>query len=395
MRIRRIGAEERLTTTFPLQAYAFDASPSPGREAGMYGGQVQYHAGNVTLAADDGGTVLAAASAIPMRQNLRGTIYPMAGVAGVVTHPLARRRGLVRRLLDQLLGEMRDSGHVVSALYPFRPSFYARFGYASLPKARRVSFSPTGLAPLLRADLPGEVTLERISDGYRAYRDFTERLLGSWHGFSLFPDYHAVRLRDADRRWLALARAGGEVVGALPYRITEHGGELAAEELLAAGPLGRTLLLRFLAGHIDQVSRVSATIPPGELPELWVTDLDTVTETRAVAPMANAPMARVLSVEGLAGLAVGPGRLAVTVVDDPYLAGGYVLDGTSGKLDVARGDTGGGGATLSAAGLSALVYGVLDPEDVAVRGLGSLPGGAAAELRTLFPRRTPFLFADF
>ncbi len=395
MQIRRIGAEERVTTTFPLQAYAFEGSPMPRDEEERFRAYVPYNAGNVTLAADDGGTTLAAASAIPMRQNVRGSVFPMAGIAGVATHPLARRRGLVRTLLTQLLGEMRDSGHVVSALYPFRPSFYQRFGYASLPKSRRVSFSPAGLAALLRTDLPGEISLERVKDGYATYREFTLRLLGQWHGFSVFPDFRAHRLRDEDRHWLVVARVGGEVVGAVPYRITDHDGDLVAGVLLATGPLGRALLLRFFAGHVDQVTQVTATVTPEELPELWVTDLDTVTEARAVAPASNAPMARVLSVDGLAGIAAGPARLAVTVVDDPFIAGRYVLDGASGKLDVSRGDGDADGVALTAAGLSALVYGVLDPEEVVIRGLGSVPPAAAADLRTLFPRRLPFLFADF
>jgi hypothetical protein len=395
MQVRRISAEERVTTTFPLLAYAFESSPTPREEEERFRAYVPYQAGNITLAADDGGTTLAATTAIPMRQNVRGSVFPMAGIAGVATHPLARRQGLVRTLLTQLLGEMRDSGHVVSALYPFRSSFYGRFGYAGLPKSRRVSFSPAGLAPLLRADLPGEVSLERVKDGYATYREFTLRLLGRWHGFSVFPDYRAQRLRDEDQHWLAVARIGGEVVGAVPYRITGQDAELVADVLLATGPLGRALLLRFFAGHIDQVAQVTATVTPEELPELWVSDLDTVTEARAVAPNSNPPMARVLSVDGLTGIAAGPARLAVTVVDDPFIAGRYVLDGTSGKLDVSRGAGPADGATLTAAGLSALVYGVLDPDDVVIRGLGSVPAAAAAELRTLFPRRQPFVFADF
>ncbi len=83
-----------------------------------------------------------------MRQNIRGTVLPMAGVAGVATHPLARRRGLVRTLLNQLLEEMRDDGTPVSVLYPFRTSFYARFGYVTLPQHRTAVFSPDGLAGL-------------------------------------------------------------------------------------------------------------------------------------------------------------------------------------------------------------------------------------------------------
>ncbi|MBX6356850.1 MAG: GNAT family N-acetyltransferase [Micromonosporaceae bacterium] len=395
MRIRRIGAEERVTTTFPLQAYAFEGSPLSAAEEEKFRDYARYHDGNVTLAVEESGSVVASATAIPMRQNVRGSTYPMAGIAGVATHPLARRRGHVRALLTQLLGEMRDGGHVVSALYPFRPSFYERFGYASLPKSRRVTFSPAGLAALQRADLPGEVHLERIKDGYDAYREFTLRLLDQWHGFAVFPDYRALRLRDENRHWLATARVAGEVVGAVPYRITDHGGDLVGDALLTTSPLGRALLLQFFARHVDQVTRVTVTVTPDELPELWVTDLEPVTEARVASPGMNAPMVRVLSVEGLAGMAAGPGRVSVSVAGDPFVAGEYLLDGTSGKLEVVRGNGTAAGARLTVAGLSALVYGVLDPEDVVIRGWGAVPHDAAVELRSLFPRRNPFIFADF
>jgi hypothetical protein len=45
--------------------------------------------------------------------------------------------------------------------------------------------------------------------------------------------------------------------------------------------------------------------------------------------------------------------------------------------------------------MSGLIYGVLDPDEVVIRGLGQVPAEAAARLRLLFPRRVPYLFAHF
>ena len=106
-------------------------------------------------------------------------------------------------------------------------------------------------------------------------------------------------------------------------------------------------------------------------------------------------MARVLTVDGLAGMAVGPGLVAVDVVDDPLAAGRYVFDGRSGQLVVDRDPTGEAAATLTAPGLSGLVYGVLDAEAVVVRGFGAMSGAAAVELDRLFAPRVPYLFAAF
>ncbi|SCG62358.1 GNAT family N-acetyltransferase [Micromonospora coxensis] len=394
MPIRRLAAEERLTTSFPLQAYAFEASPLTGERVEAFHRYLPYNKGNRTLVVEEGGETRAAASAIPMRQNLRGRVLPMAGVAGVATHPLARRQGHVRALLHQLLDEMRDEGHRISALYPFRAGFYERFGYVGLPRARTVRFSPADLGPLLRADLPGEVTWERIGAGYAGYRAFTERCLWERHGFAIFPDFRAVGLRDRDDRWLVTARIDGTTLGVLTYRIDDHGGELHGDDLLVDGPYARALLLQFLARHVDQVERISLQVPADELPELWLTDLAVHVEARVSRPGSPAPMARLLSVDALAGLPAGPGRVRVELVDDRWLGGTHLLDGTTGQLELTSGGSA-PSATLTAAGLSALAYGVLDPAEVAVRGLGTVGPEAAAELRRLFPRQLPYLFADF
>ncbi|MEU1884482.1 GNAT family N-acetyltransferase [Micromonospora rifamycinica] len=402
MLIRRLAAEERLTTSFPLQAYAFEATPLSRERGDAFHRYLPYNKGNRTLVVEEGGEARATASAVPMRQNLRGAVLPMAGVAGIATHPLARRQGYVRALLCQLLDEMRDGAHPVSALYPFRASFYERFGYVGLPRARTVRFSPADLAPLLRSELPGTVDWESIGTGYARYRSFTERCLRERHGFSIFPDFRDVGLRDRDDRWLITATIDGSVVGALTYRIDDHGGELVGDDLLAADPYARALLLQFLARHVDQVERISLRIPADELPELWLTDLAVHVEARVARPGSSAPMARLLSMDALVGLPVGPGRVRVDLVDDRWLGGTHLFDGTAGRLESTAGGRSEGAsasrtptATLTAAGLSALVYGVLDPAEVHLRGLGEVGPEAAAELRSLFPRALPYLFADF
>ncbi|MFF5054148.1 enhanced intracellular survival protein Eis [Micromonospora sp. NPDC000663] len=396
MTIRRVTADERLTTSFPLAAYAFESSPLAATRVEQFRDYLPYHQGNTTLAVQEDGETLAAVSAIPMRQNLRGTVLPMAGVAGVATHPLARRQGHVRTLLHRLLDEMRDEGHPLSALYPFRPSFYARFGYVGLPKPRTVTFTPADLGSLLRAELPGELGWERIATGYPVWRAFTERCLAQRHGFAVFPDYRDAGLRDRDEYWLVTARVDGALTGAVTYRIDEHGGTLHGNELLATDPLARALLLQFFARHVDQVDRVTVQVPPDELPELWLTDLDVHVEARVGRPGSSAPMARLLSLDALRGLPAGPGRVRVELTGDRWLTGTHLLDGTTGTLEVVAGDSGPAPtATLTAAGLSALAYGVLDPVELPLRGLGDVPADAAAELRGIFPRAVPYLFADF
>jgi predicted N-acetyltransferase YhbS len=394
MKIRRISADERPLVSVPIQAYGFQPSPAPEGALEQLRGNQRYYEEHVTLVAEQDGFAVADASAIPMRQNVRGPVFRMAGVAGVATLPQARRRGYARALVTEILGLMRDCGHVVSSLYPFRPSFYERFGYVGLPQTRTVRFSPSSVAGFLRMDLAGTVRWGPVADHYDAYGAFIGQLLSGRHGFAQLPDSRMAQLREAGDRWLAIAWVDNAVAGAVTYRIDGYGGDLIADDLLTISPLGRALLLQFFAAHTDQVASITATVPPGEMPELWATDFAAVTQTTTASPKSSAPMARVLSVEGLAGMPVGCARVTVGI-DDPLIGGRYTLDGSAGALEVRRAAAIAPEANLTAAGLSGLIYGVLDPDDVVIRGFGHVPGDAAVRLRVLFPRLIPYLHAMF
>ena len=389
--IRQVFGDDRLTTAFTLYPYAFDETPSANAIENLKR-VLPFHEGNHTLVIEENGRTVATASAIPTHQNLRGHVRPMAGIAWVATHPRARRQGHSTRLMRRLHRDLRDSGHLLATLYPVHPTFYERVGYLSLPLNRTVTFAPEGLAQLLRADLPGEVSWQGIQDGFAVQRAFHQHLLTQRHGFMITPDYRAVRALESADRWLATATIDDEVHGVLAYRIDGYGGSLHTDELLYSSPLGRALLLRFLAQHTHQVSRITMTVAPDELPETWATSLSIRSEAETAYPLSPPLMARLLSLDALRGVHCGPGRIAVEIVDDDLIAGRYVLDGTAGTIEITTSTNADEKATLTVAGLSGLAYGILDPMDVVARDLGDLTETAAVELRALLPRCTPHAF---
>jgi predicted acetyltransferase len=393
MEIRQITAAERTQMMFPLQTYAFMPSPWPAEEEDTFRRRAQFFETAVSLIAEEDGVPLAGVAALRMQQNVRGLVHDMAGVASVSSDPSARRRGLVRGLLERLLRQMRDEGCAVSALYPFRPSFYARFGFVGIPRHRTAAFAPEGLSHLTRAELPGEVERLPMRDGFEAYDGLTRRLLTERHGFSVFDDVRSAEFRD-DRFWVAVARIGGEVVGAVRYRIDRYGGDLVASDLLTTGAIGRALLLQFFGRHVDQVARVVVTVSTDEVPELWGTDFAVITEGRVTHPRQGGPMVRVLDMEALRGTPVGTADVTIEIVDDDLIGGVWRLAGDGGRLAVAKAGTT-PSATLTAAGFSGLLYGVLDPVEVFIRGLGTVTDAAIEPLSDLFPRRMPYIFADF
>jgi predicted acetyltransferase len=393
MEFRQITADQRTATMFPLQAYAFMPSPWSAAEEESYRKRMVFFASTVSMIAEEGGRTLAGVAALRMRQNVRGLVHDMAGVASVATHPSARRRGLARELITRLLRQMREQGCAVSALYPFRPSFYARFGYVGIPRQRTATFAPEGLAHLLRVDLPGEVERLPMADGFAEWDALTRELLVRRHGFAVFDETRTAEFKD-QRFWVAVARSGGEVVGAVRYRVEGYAGDLVAEDLLTTGPLGRALLLQFFAGHADQVGRVVVAVDTEEVPELWGTDFQVVTEGRVSRPSNSGPMVRVLDMEALSGCRAGlPGAITVEIVEDDLIGGVWQLESAAGRLSVAKGTD--PDVRLTAAGFSALLYGVLDPFELHARGLGEVSPAAAEVLAAMFPREMPYLFADF
>jgi predicted N-acetyltransferase YhbS len=392
MDFRQITAAERTATMFPLTAYAFTPSPWTAEDEERYRNRMRFHESSVNLLAEEDGKALAAVVAYRMRQNVRGLVHDMAGVASVASHPSARRRGLVRALMERLMRQMREEGSAVSALYPFRPSFYARFGFVGIPRHRTATFAPEGLGHLVRTELPGEVERLPMADGFDEYAALIGRLLDERHGFATFDRSLSESFRN-DQDWLAIARVDGETVGAVRYRINGYGADLIAEYLLTTGPLGRALLLQFFARHVDQVARITVTISTDEVPELWGTDLAVTTEGQVNHPRKGGPMVRALDMAALSGTPVGTGDVTIEIPDDDLIGGVWRLAAENGRLAVSKGST--PDATLTAGGFSALLYGVLDPVEVFTRGLGTLTPDATSALTTLFPRQMPYLFADF
>lgn len=393
--IRLVEGEELLTTSYRLGSYAFDASPQPPDQFEDMRGGLASRAERRTHVVFDDGAAAVTASVIPMTQELRGRLVPMGGVAGVATDPQARRQGHARALLAHVLADMRAQGQVVSTLYPFRPSFYQRLGYVGLPKPVTARLRPRDLTGLLATKLGGTVTYHRSGDAFDEYWTFLTTMQPLVPGMALRPRGEAAAGNDRGQEWVAMARLDGKVVGALRYRISGFAETLIASSFFYVDAHARALLLQWLARHTDQVGEVALPLPSNATPELWHTDFEVTVEKKTTIPTHNAPMARVLDVPGLAGLRVGRGKASVHLADDllPAATGVYTLFSDNGLLAVRPG--GEPTATLTPNGLAGLVYGVLDPDELALRGYGDADLATRETLRDLFPRTVPYLYENF
>lgn len=396
--IRDVSGEELVDTAWPLTHYAFGASPPSATTRTEWLERANQDRDSRTLVAFVDGKPIATALGLRLKQNVRGRVVEALGVAGVAAHPDARRGGHVRAILAELHRGARDTGQHVSVLYPFRPSFYAQFGYTGLIKTRSVRMYPAGMEALRKLDLDATVTLHSTAepDAWAAYLAVEDAWIAKRHGMVL-DSAETVRRSDGtdSPTMLALVRRGDAVIGAMPFDTKGFGDELRARRFLVDDPAGRLALLRWLGGHADQFVTYDLTLPPGDYPEVWYTDVAYDDETISKVPTHGAPMARIIDLPALAGIEVGDGRVVVEITgDDDVAVGCWHLTGDGGALAV-EASTAAPQASVTVAGISALIYGTQSPLEVSVRGLGTFEPAGVDTLASMFDRRIPYVHRMF
>lgn len=392
--IRLIPPDERLEIIPPMTGYAFTENP-PLPSADDKELQAFYNSRKdddfYALYADD----KPVASLMNGRgaHNLRGQMTEVGMVWGVSVYPEVRRRGYARALVQRMFVDMRESGTAISTLYPFRESFYERLGYVSYPSAYKITVDAAALVPIQQWHLPGEVTRHlSTEDGLvDEFYDFMQRFHATQHGMTLparstydwiFKDYE---------RWMAFARVDGEIVGVMNYGVKPYLGPMDVGRMLWTTMAGRALMLEWIARHVDHVGEVTIhQVPPDTNPRTWLAD------TQIKVKLESAPMARLVDILGLNGMPAGPGQVTIAL-QDPYLPaheGTYSLKSTDGTLEVEK-TTDIVECTLSVQALTALVYGIRDPAEFALRGWGDPTPDVQATLQQMFPATQPYMFAKF
>jgi len=385
--IHPVEGQEMLDILFRLDNYAFRPTPPfPNREE--WEERINTRVGTKYYAfyEDDEGVAIAACPLLT--QNVRGKIFKMGGFADVSTHPKARRKGYIRRLMRFAYEQLKNDGRVFSGLYPFRESFYERLGYVTFPQSQQAIFNAADLHPLFKNNIDGEIEFSLIGDAYDAYYDYTLNMQPHVHGMGIFEDPQKEAAQE-NRSWLLQAKENNKVIGLMSYTI--KGDEmmnytLQASRFYYSNAQAKFLLLEWIARHVDQAGNVRLWLPAYEQPNTWLTDIRPKLE-----PVFVAAMGRVLDVSEISGMAVGTGSFTAEIRDPdcPWNNGVWKFEEVGGKLAVTPAQS--ADCQLSIQGLSALLYGVNDPDDFKFRGWGNPSRELITMLREMFPLRIPYL----
>ena len=387
IKIKTAVTEEELDIVQDMTTYAF--SPSPVAERDTSRRQYTNISKKYILMDDD--KPMCTLDAIPMTQNVRGKIFEMQGIAGVATYPEARRKGYVSKIMLHSLKEAISNKQAFSTLYPFRESFYARFGYINFPQDRKMLFSPSNLRQLVDIETKGEVDRVLAKDNVDRAYNFLKSYQLMTHGLSLFIRQIARKWEKSDF-WLCFVVLDAKDVGMMMYRTEGFEKSMHISGFFYNDSNAKYILMKYLSVHIDQFKEIAMRLFPGERPETWAYDMRLKICSRNWVP---SPMGRVLHIERIAGMEVGTGEISIDIKDMQcdWNNRKWLFRSNNGILEISETDK--AHISLTIQGLSALIYGVYQLDDFKFQGWGELTTAQMEELENLFPSTTPVLYELF
>ncbi|WP_210439741.1 GNAT family N-acetyltransferase [Nocardioides xinjiangensis] len=273
-------------------------------------------------------------------------LLPLRMITDVTTSPAHRRRGLLRRLVEDDLADAVAQGVPMAALTASEATIYGRWGFGPATFRQGVDVdTTTGFAMRSFVD-PGRVELVEPGTAWRhlkaVFDAFHARQRGSVEWPAQYEDIHTGAYdftAGGPNRKIRVAvhlDATGTVDG---FVVFKHGEKdsVRVEEMIALGPEAQLGLWSFLAG-MDRVTKVGFNLFHPDDPLAWaLTDLNRVSTTEVPEFL----WLRVLDVpRALAARPWAADGTVVVEVDDPqgHAAGGFELATSDGVATVSPTD---------------------------------------------------------
>lgn len=353
---------------------------------------------------------------LPAAPGVALSTVSVPGITAVGVAPTHRRQGLLTRLMDHQLAELREQGYPLAALLASESIIYGRFGYGlaqhvqSLVIERiRAGFRPDaatlaaeGRVRIVEADEAAKL-LPLLHDRARRLRPGELNRGARWWEWH-FKDREKDRDGGGARLYAVHESAAGEADGWVSYRFHRHWpdsglpeGRVDVDDMVTTNRAGRAALWRLVL-DLDLVDEVRAGFQPVDEPLKWMLADPRRLRTREVS---DHLWVRILDVaSALEGRGYGgTERLVVEVTSaDPSASGRFVLESgpASGSCRPAkRGEK--GQLVLGLADLGAIYLGGVAPSILAAAGRVSelRPGALAVADRVFASPVAPFCTLGF
>ncbi len=270
-------------------------------------------------------------------------LVPLRMITDVTTSATHRRRGLLRRLIEDDLDDAVSHGVPVAALTASEATIYGRWGFGPATFSQTVEVDAAPGFALRSFTDPGRVEIIEPADAWPHVKGVFDAFHARQHGSVEWPaqyeDIHTGAYDFNDRgtngkiRTAVHLAGDGTVDGFVVFTPGENK-STKVEEMIALDPTAQLALWRFLV-EMDHVTKVTFNIAHPDDPLQWsLADLNRM----KVKEVSEFLWIRVLDVER--SLAARPwaadGRV-VLAIDDPqgHAAGRFEIETVDGRARVA------------------------------------------------------------
>jgi predicted acetyltransferase len=186
---------------------------------------------------------------------VRGTLMKMGGIAAVASRPEQRKKGHVTALLTESLKVMRENKQYISVLYPFKFSFYRRYGYIHCADYRWVISTPQNIL-LPKNFQPLEVKELTHDESYDIVHPIREKI-GQKYNFVVFDDATSWKYHNLGKKSKIYGIIdNGEYVGYFIFKREKTKGRwdirLSFRDVIVDSMHARLTVLDFIKKHVDQ-----------------------------------------------------------------------------------------------------------------------------------------------
>ena len=196
------------------------------------------------------------------QQNFRGKMLPIGGIGAVGIDWLKKKQHLAKNLIEYFIKTNTDKKSVFTALYPFRPDFYKKMGYAYGHNLYEYRFAPNRLIAdsttdgLVHLDKRCVMVQEQLVQCYEKQHHLTHGSINKWPRVW-------NKLIDDDNVWLIGEYQGEVLASYLAFKIEKletgigDGMDLCVEEIVGADSGAWRKYRTFLASQSDQFRTIN------------------------------------------------------------------------------------------------------------------------------------------
>ena len=219
----------------------------------------------------DGDKLASQVAVYPMKVRIFNRTYDMGGLTGVGTYPEYANQGLMHKLLDQALKNMKENNQTISYLFPYSIPYYRRKGWELI--SDKITFEINDYQLPKRKQVHGEVV--RVDVESNEVREAYDRFAMQTHGALLRDDlaWNEYLLWDSDDLMAAVYYNENNIPdGYVLYWIKEE--IFHIKDMIFVNEEARSGLWNFISAHFSMITKVVGNIYTDEPLAFLLEDAD-------------------------------------------------------------------------------------------------------------------------